>query len=328
MSYNKKQCGIVTINLIVPIIGFICLIFFGTLLIISLCAKAGFGLYIVLGFFCLMSLFMILTLNQKIEYSPMGFTYRDMLRINHKYDYSQVKKIRYGKDVTIHIGYRIILIDSMADNGKKFARIAMQYSDNAKIITDSQSRLFNGNVKSPGEFVFIYVIIGLIPIAFSIFVLISSKEIEFDMLNVYSNTISDFSFDMVDDDSERIAIHFYDNENTFISWKIDKNSTEYNSFQNDIKEKKVFQVYYLNNDETSDGLIKIYQLSCNEKDYVSLESINKDNCETRFSLLIVSVIIEGVWLLYVIISSYVMCNADKYPRLIKNFVKSDYIVKK
>lgn len=327
MPYNKKQCGTVKMNIMVPIIGIIGLVFFGILLVISLYSKAGTGTCIIFGFFCLMSLFMILTVNQKIEYSPSDFTYRDMFGISRKYEYSQVKKIKYGKDVSIYVGHRIILIDELADNGKKFARIAMQYSKNAEIFTDRQSKLFNGNIKSPGEFVFVYVLIGLLPAAFLIWGATACREIKPEKLTVYEGTVSDISFDKTEDDAQRAAIRFDGNADVFFSWGIDSRSPGYASLQNDIAEEKIFKVYYLNNDKTSDGLIKIYQLSCEGKYYISLEDINENNRETRYGIFIGSAIIEGIWLLYVIISSYVMSNADKYPKLIKYFVKSDYILK-
>lgn len=275
-----------------------------------------------------MSLFMLLTNNQKIEYSPQGFTYMDMFRVTHKYDYSQVKKIRYSKDVFINVGHRIILIDSMTYNGKKFARVAMKYSKNAKIITHSNTRLFNGNVHNPEEFIFVYILISLIPVAFLISSLFGFKEIKLQNLEVSSSTISEFSFDKSDEDSERISIAFKDCEGTFFSRYIDENSAEYYKFQEDFKKGKIFDGYYLSDDTDSDGLIKIYQLSCGEEIYILLKNINEDNCETKISLLIIFGIILCIWLLYIIISTYVMCNADKYPKLIKIFVKSDYIVKK
>lgn len=325
-SYNKKQCGTVKISLLVPIIGAICFLFFGILTIISIITKVDTMTYIVLGFFCGMSLLMILTINQKIEYSPTGFTYRTMLRITHKYNYSQITKISYSKDVIIHIKHRIILIDSMADNGKKFARIAMQYSKNARIITDGTSKLFNGNIKNPGEFIFVYILIGLLPILFFVWILFDSKEIRLENLDVYSSTVSDYCFDKVEEDADRIEIKFDGNENAFISWMIDNNTPEYEEFQKDAEEKKTFDVYYFDDDKTEEGKIIIHQLSCDGKIYVSLESENDINREMRTVFLVFTLIVLGFWGLYIIISSYVMCNAEKYPRLIKLFVKPSYIV--
>ncbi len=123
-KHNRKQCGTVSLSPLIAVIGIIGLLFFTGLLIAGIVTKAEKGDLIICGLFCLPPLFMILTVNQRIDYTPQGFVYRDMLRISHHYQYSQIKKIRYSKDAWISVGHRIILIDNMADNSKKFARIA------------------------------------------------------------------------------------------------------------------------------------------------------------------------------------------------------------
>ena len=75
------------------------------------------------------------------------------------------------QDVTIHVGHRIILIDQMAGNGKKFAHIARMHAPDAEFLTPEQAKLFGGNVYNPGEFVFIFILIGLIPVAAALFLL-------------------------------------------------------------------------------------------------------------------------------------------------------------
>lgn len=106
------------IPIYVPFLGAVDFLLFFILFLIALYQSAGIPVLIGLGLFCLLGLVLILTVNQKITYTPENFTYRDMLRISHTYSYSQIKKIRCGKDVTIHVGHRIILIDQMAGNGK------------------------------------------------------------------------------------------------------------------------------------------------------------------------------------------------------------------
>lgn len=324
---NKKQCGTVLISPVVPIIGVIFLLIFGIILLISLCTGAGTGVCIILGIFCIMSLLMILTANQKIEYSQEGFTYRDIIRITHKYDYSQVKKIRYSTDVTIYAGHRIILIDSMADNGRKFARIAMQYSKNAEIITDRHSKLFNGNVKNPGEFIFTYILIAALPIGMAIWGLIEFKDIHPKDLTEYTGIISEYSFDTSNEDSKKLLICFDGFDRTLSTYLIDENSSAYESFQSDVSDEKTFQVSYLKHDN-SDYEISIFRLKCGENSYISLEDINENYRETKLFILIFSAVMLVIWLIYCAVSSYVMCNADRYPKLVKLFVKPNYIVGK
>ena len=136
-----------TIPIFVPILGGIVFLLFLVLFLIAVFQSAGLPALIGLGVFCLLGLVLILTVNQKITYTPESFTYRDMLRISHTYSYSQIKKIRCGRDVTIHVGHRIILIDQMADNGQKFAHIARTHAPDAEFLTPEQAKLFGGNVQ-------------------------------------------------------------------------------------------------------------------------------------------------------------------------------------
>lgn len=89
------------IPIYVPFLGAVDFLLFFILFLIALYQSAGIPVLIGLGLFCLLGLVLILTVNQKITYTPENFTYRDMLRISHTYSYSQIKKIRCGKDVTI-----------------------------------------------------------------------------------------------------------------------------------------------------------------------------------------------------------------------------------
>lgn len=61
---------------------------------------------------------------------------------------------------------------------------------------------------------------------------------------------------------------------------------------------------------------------------ISLDDINAHTRESRNTLLVVWAVLFGLWLLFVIASSYVMTNADRYPRLVKLFVKPEYLVRK
>ena len=325
---HHKQCGAVVMSPIVPFIGIILFIIFLILLIISLAYSAGKLLTSVCIFFCLISIFMILTINQRIDYTPEGFVYRDMLRISHKYSYSQVTKIRYSKDVLIYVGYRIILIDSMASNGKKFARIASQYSPNAEFITDSQVKLFNGNVSNPGEFVFVYVMFVIIPLLFLFWTQYGFREISLDELQKESTAISDYYFIDDEDENNYILIEINNSSLRFKSYYITENSENAIYFKSDVNEKKIFDIYYEKEEYSSEDEIKILQLSCNKNLYIALSLENENNRQIREEGMILSIIIFAFVTLYIIISSYIMRNAEKYPRLIKAFVRSNYIIKK
>lgn len=324
---NKKQCGTVKMNSWVPLLGVIFLTVFSVFWGMAVHQRAGVPVYAGFGAFCLMSLLMILTVNQRIEFTPEGFVYRDLFRIKHRYHYSQVKKIRYGKDVTIIVGHRIILIDALAENGRKFARIAGQYSK-APFITDQQSKLFGGNVESPGEFVFIDVMLAAVIIGAAAWTLYEFRAIRLEELTLETHAVADYSFGDTEEYANRLSIRFSGSEQTFYSWFLDKNSEQYAGFQDFAANGMTFDVYYAADEDVSDSGVKIYQLCCGDDMLISLDDINGHTRGLRNTLLTACAALFGLWLLFVIVSSYVMTNADRYPRLVKLFVKPEYLVKK
>lgn len=161
-SYRKKhiQTRSITISVLAPIIGGISLLFFGVMTIICAVQKewgtlTGFGIFDLLG------LALILTVNWRIDYNHQGFTYWNYFRVSRSYTYDQITAIHQSKDTIIRIGHKRILIDQMADNGEKFISVAMQYAHSARYTTAGESRLFRGNIEAPGEFIFIWGIVGV-----------------------------------------------------------------------------------------------------------------------------------------------------------------------
>lgn len=64
-DYNKKQCGTVKMNALVPVIGTIGSLFFGIVLVLTILNNAGFLCYVIFGALFILSIGMILTINQK-----------------------------------------------------------------------------------------------------------------------------------------------------------------------------------------------------------------------------------------------------------------------
>ncbi|MCD7800267.1 MAG: hypothetical protein LUG94_03540, partial [Ruminococcus sp.] len=59
--------------------------------------------------------------------------------------------------------------------------------------------------------------------------------------------------------------------------------------------------------------------------YVSLDTINAREKHTLNMVNLLMLIILIFYIIYVAIAFYVMSHADRFPRLIKLFVKEDYI---
>jgi hypothetical protein len=218
----------------------------------------------------------------------------------------------------------------MADNGKKFTRIAMQYSQNAVIKTESQSKLFNGNIRNPGEFVFIWIFFAVAIILFGAFMLNMTKEIKLEDLSNYTDTIAEYKFDKTyDDGTKRMAITLSSNEGTFVTWEIEDGTQNYENFKKAVSDGKPFQLYFLADDLINDDEVtRIYVLSCGEINYSSIDRENENSREIRHVTLCFVAIFLIMWGIYVAVSVYVMSNAERFPRAIKWFVKPSYIIKK
>lgn len=327
-SYNKKQCGTVKMNILIPIIGSICSLFCGIILLVSVCCNGTLFDNLVFGGLFLLGIIMIMTVNQKIEYTPLGFSYRDMFRITHNYEYSQIKKISYGKDSWITVGHRIILIDSMAVNGIKFVRIAMQYSKNAKTKTEDQAKLFNGNIKSPREFIFIWVffIVGIV--AFMLWGIYITKPFKTEDLSSYTDTVANYEFDSENDEGhKRLIIRLNSHSETFYTWEIDEKDSLFSDFEKEVSQKETFTLYFLKKDLENERT-HIYLLSTKNNTYITLDRANKNNKEISTFIIGFSALFLFIWIIYIIASFYVMSNAEKYPKAIKLFVKPSYVIKK
>ena len=112
-SKNKIDYRTVINSREIAVIGLVCALFFGIVTVAAAISGAGMAACIVFGVFVVLGVILVLTVNQRVDYTDNDFTYRDMLRITHRYEYSQVKKIRYGENLIITVGKRLILIDEI-----------------------------------------------------------------------------------------------------------------------------------------------------------------------------------------------------------------------
>lgn len=326
-NWQYGTAGIVPV--FVPVIGGIVFLGFFIFFLVAVFQSAGVPALLGTGSFCLLGLVLLLTMNQKITYTPEEFTYRDMLRISHTYSYSQIKKIQAGKNVTIHVGHRIILIDQMASNGNKFAKIAKMHASDAEFRTAGQAKLFGGNVHNPGEFVFIFILIGLIPVVLVLFALHMGKVISPKDLRQETCEIASYEFTEQDDDAHRLELRLPEHTAAFYTWKIQPDSKAFAQLEQEIAENTAFTVSYLpEKEKDSDTLIAVVQLESADRVYLSMNDYNQNSIETRNEMLLFAGGMEILWLLFILTFSYVVRHADKHPKLVKLFVKQDYLVDK
>lgn len=225
-----------------------------------------------------------------------------MLRITHRYEYSQVKKIRYGENLIITVGKRLILIDENASNIDGFAKELIQHSENAEVINSEKSKLFRGNIRHPGGFILVDIIVMAAPVFLLVVALFANPDIMPDEITIYTGRITEYHFDK-SDNSDRFIITVSDRageKRTFATGFIEDNSQEYKDIEINIAKNREFEIGY----------------------------IDKENDENRKTLFVLSGVYFAFAILYVAASTYIMSNADRYPRLIKLFVQEDHIISK
>lgn len=251
-----------------------------------------------------------------------------MLRITHRYEYSQVKKIRYGENLTITVGKRLILIDENASNIDGFAKELIQHSENAEVINSEKSKLFRGNIRHPGGFILVDIIVMAAPVFLLVVALFANPDIMPDEITIYTGRITEYHFDK-SDNSGRFIITVSDRageKRTFATGFIEDNSQEYKDIEINIAKNREFEIGYIDKENDEETDIRLF--SCGNTCYVSLDDVNSVNDENRKTLFVLSGVFFAFAILYVVASTYIMSNADRYPRLIKLFVQEDHIISK
>lgn len=66
---------------------------------------------------------------------------------------------------------------------------------------------------------------------------------------------------------------------------------------------------------------------CGGKELLKLSDSERNMREELKTPIIIFGVIALLWAVYVAVSVYVMCNAEKFPRLIRFFVKPEYLTR-
>lgn len=170
---------------------------------------------------------------------------------------------------------------------------------------NSRSRLFNGNVRSPGEFIFIWALILAYTVGMWIFC---------------------FNFGLHKRDYKSAELEF-----ERVYRKNDKlmfvlSGEEYGAWADlcDMDE-----VEALNGGERLSVITAkddVIDIRYNDKVLLALEDCEREDADGKRMISLIFGIFAAVWLLYVAVSVWVMCSAHKLPRrLVTLFVKPSYL---
>lgn len=180
----------------------------------------------------------------------------------------------------------------------------------ARLRKNEYGKLFNGNIYGQWEFVFIWglILALLLGLWFYIFS---------DTFPITDESCTDTAFVVTDLKISNDKAVFRD-DSTDKKYKLEGGYFDVERFSAEVSEGDVLSAVM------SHG--KIVSLSKGESVYLDIDDMKEMHERLRpVSYLVLAM--AGVWLLYVAASWYVMYNAERFPRLIKFFVKPEYINK-
>lgn len=179
---------------------------------------------------------------------------------------------------------------------------------------NSRSRLFNGNVRAPGEFIFIWALILAYFVGMWIF-----------LMNLGLNK-RDYK------EEELVFERFY-RKNDSIVWVFsggeDLENTEYSSWASMTDLDALLTLRGGEKLSVMTAKTSLVSVEYQGKVILSREDVEREDAEGKRTVTIAFSVIAAVWAVYVGVSVYVMCNAHKLPKkLVHAFVKPSYIIEK
>lgn len=174
-------------------------------------------------------------------------------------------------------------------------------------------KLFNGNIYAQGEFIFIWLLILAFILGSWLYMFSDTYKIKREDCQAVKLTVREISREYVEN-GVKISFTVYENENeyTAFSWY------GYNAYDTDIPDGGA--VTLLMHRE------QVVGMTYNGTEVCTLKAKNAHRAEIR-KLSYIMLFLAAVWIAYIAASWYVMYNAEKFPKLIKLFVKPEYINK-
>ncbi|MDE7229321.1 MAG: hypothetical protein K2N56_02470, partial [Oscillospiraceae bacterium] len=172
---------------------------------------------------------------------------------------------------------------------------------------NSRSRLFNGNVRSPGEFIAVWAII----LAYLIVMWLICLNIG---LHKRDYVTAELEFESFYRKNDRLMFALSGNEYGAWADLCDINEV--------VKLKGGERLSVITAKED------LVDIQYNDKVLLALEDSEREDADGKRMISLIFGIIAAVWLLYVAVSILVMCSAHKLPRrLVTLFVKPSYLTR-
>ena len=283
--------------------------------------------------FCAFSLLgaslIIAFVNCRVTYDEDGFVAKNFFGVKRKFTYDQVTAIKENMhEDYICIGKRKVMIDEVSVGGIEFiAYLRKRYRTLHKgqalpIIRKNKHDIFNGNVDDVFGFMFAYIMIGVVIVAFAIFLV---WYIYFTPNTVANTVEQQVTFTSCITKGDEIVLTSSDNKLYKIRFMDDGfDSTKIKAISDGKTVVKTYSKEVTPEDEENYYSIKAILLD--DTYLLSFDETNRWHQEEYWPLIFFPVIFAIVWGAYVAGSIIVGRNPKKFSKkVIKLFFKDGYV---
>lgn len=172
---------------------------------------------------------------------------------------------------------------------------------------NARSRLFNGNVEHPGEFIFIWALIFAYIVGMGIFLI---------SLGWHGKGSYEYR-------TERLVSSYRKNDVIVLQ----TDGGEYSAWASLCDEGAMLSLKEGSEMSLVTAKGDLLAAECGGRELLNLSDSERNMREERKTPLCIFGIFALLWAVYVAVSVYVMCNAEKFPRLIRVFVKPEYLTR-
>jgi len=315
--------------LIIGIIGNAAFLLLSLFVVLS--QSLSIGAIVLCAFSALCSCLIIAFINCRITYNDDFFEAKNFWGVKRTYAFKEISGIS-GKtgDVIFSIGKKTVRVDGLARGKYEFiAHAKKQYrkTHNGLAIPEIRRKtdIFNGNVENPGEFIFFYILIGLICIGTIIFLALVSRPPAEDDFK-YAQ-LSFIRHETEDDD----LLLYAEGENMHYDIPAyEQLLTPADAFLAAARAEESFSVSYVVYDEADEPYNGLYSIADSEgRVYLSAEAVQDWRWGGAWAIYLLLGVLGLVWLAFTFVSIYVGRNPHKFSRgFIRLFFKDGYIINK
>lgn len=268
-------------------------------------------------------------INCRIIYDEQTFTSKTFFGRKRTFTYDQITAIKGGnaEDIKLYVGKKVVRIDEMAVGKSEFLRFAKkQYrklnNGNAIPTATVKTDIFNGNIKQPGGFIFVYALVALLLIGVMVYFMIASVPLDAEDLSYES-----VAFERYEIRDENLLLFTGDDSKYYSVTAYEALLNEANKFAELCDSEEAFDVGYIVYNDGNASRCELQSITgADGTIWLSMEAVHDYHWgDVRKIYLIFGGLIV-FWLAIAAVSIYVGRNPEKFsPRFIRLFFKDGYV---